>query len=710
MPEIDGVRVLEWSKGWDAWFVHQVVSHTSQEISDGLEGQFPENIGSREYILPDCVIEKNGAVFINLDYFLDRGIFLSFLENIFDNWYYLTDVDYQLLNDMLYDSERIELLRKDKQGKNGSSLVQIASSIKKFDESRRTLYRKPKVSLDHKSADYFFDSVYLEGIDDNGKIQEIKSQIKFDEFVAAMWSEGIRFGLDFENIQKIINEGQIVRYTIAHQKEPSGQKDASLEPVISFEIKRGAKEGATANRVDILNYEQSYIRVEKDVKIYRKNPRKLWFPGWTIQGEIIRPEDPQDISLYTFLGDGTREERVDGADYIISNHSGFPRLEEGTVISGKTRKKWLVRVHIDEKKVFHEIGMDTGKVDIQEDVISNQNIVLDTWARTILAKKDVEANLYAKSDITIEWNVIGTAHNNIVSQQHQKVTGISKWNIVSENWSIGVAGHANDTYLEAKKWTVTVWNISNSMIIGHIVEITGMVFNTTIVADIIILKWRVIGSRLIAGKEIRMHESTEKWDNENVISIFSCDLTASIEKKQVLRNKEIQKIQILEAGIDKKILEKFQWLSKFEEGKRRSITRILIEIMQDPSKLQLEEYKSYVALYNAIEPVLKKNGTDWKVVAELNKNLTNLSKEIQVEQEAMESSKKDTSINIAMIRWTTHIQHMIFLSNKNISSFTKEEVEQLSRLIAGRDILADISLEKLTTSSTGSFHWKSNPL
>lgn len=53
---------------------------------------------------------------------------------------------------------------------------------------------------------------------------------------------------------------------------------------------------------------------------------------------------------------------------------------------------------------------------------------------------------------------------------------------------------------------------------------------------------------------------------------------------------------------------------------------------------------------------------------------------------------------------------MIFLSNKNISSFTKEEVEQLSRLIAGRDILADISLEKLTTSSTGSFHWKSNPL
>ena len=113
-------------------------------------------------------------------------------------------------------------------------IIKLASDIRKFDQKRASLYREPKISLNKKSAEYIFGPVYMEEIGGDGKIQEIKSQIDPDEFIAVMWKLGIRFGLDMKNIKKTIQENKETRFTITEEKASIPGEDATIEALISF--------------------------------------------------------------------------------------------------------------------------------------------------------------------------------------------------------------------------------------------------------------------------------------------------------------------------------------------------------------------------------------------------------------------------------------------------------------------------------------------
>ena len=102
---------------------------------------------------------------------------------------------------ILYDFESVEEFQKDR-ATFKSTVIKIASDIKKFDQIRISLYREPKISDDKKSASYLFDPVYIEETKEDGKIEEVRTKINFDEFIAAIWNHGVQFGLDIESINK----------------------------------------------------------------------------------------------------------------------------------------------------------------------------------------------------------------------------------------------------------------------------------------------------------------------------------------------------------------------------------------------------------------------------------------------------------------------------------------------------------------------------
>ena len=72
----------------------------------------------------------------------------------------------------------------------------------------------------------------------DGKKIEIQEILNIDEFIAAMWTYGVRFGLDVMMIRGIIQQSQKQRLVISKEKSPTESRDPVMESAISFEIQR----------------------------------------------------------------------------------------------------------------------------------------------------------------------------------------------------------------------------------------------------------------------------------------------------------------------------------------------------------------------------------------------------------------------------------------------------------------------------------------
>lgn len=308
-----------------------MTSHARAKVGSILSSKESEENSSTEVSdlqLPSFVMQNERGIFIHLESLVNREILLSFLNYIFGEKYYFSNMNYTGITKILYDFEKTKTDFCQNMKKLGKvPEIKIASAFKKFDEKRISLYRKPIIAKGGKSAEYFFGPAYVEEIGENGKIKEVQTKIDIDEFIAAMWDQDIRFGLEIKDIQQAIHEDKQVRITIAREKDPTVGKDAVLEPAISFDIKLGIKE-SSGSKADMLMYEQSYLHIEKDAPLYKKIPREYGNLGWTIHGKQIDSEVPKDFSIDSYIGIGVQKETRGGTEYLVSVYSGFPRIEE----------------------------------------------------------------------------------------------------------------------------------------------------------------------------------------------------------------------------------------------------------------------------------------------------------------------------------------------------------------------------------------------
>lgn len=233
-----------------------------------------------------------------------------------------------MISDILYNFEQIEEFRKSVKKSGNVPVKKIASGIRKFDKKRIPLYYLPSIAKDGETAEYHFKPVYLKETKEDGTAEEIETRIIIDEFIAAMWNHGIRFGLDMEGITRILGDGHTTHLTIAKNKEPVHGKSAELELLISFDVDHGIQDAENENgKIDMLMHRKAYVCIEKDAPLYRKKTKVGGEIGWTIHGVRIDPIRSFDFSIDSFMGVGVRKEIRDGVEYLVSNYSGFPRLE-----------------------------------------------------------------------------------------------------------------------------------------------------------------------------------------------------------------------------------------------------------------------------------------------------------------------------------------------------------------------------------------------
>jgi hypothetical protein len=83
------------------------------------------------------------------------------MDEVFANDYYLVDLNYQEILNVLYNFGDLETRREEATRKNQDLAIKIASSIKKLDPKRKEFYRKPIVSSDRKRVDYLFEKIFI---------------------------------------------------------------------------------------------------------------------------------------------------------------------------------------------------------------------------------------------------------------------------------------------------------------------------------------------------------------------------------------------------------------------------------------------------------------------------------------------------------------------------------------------------------------------
>jgi len=252
---------------------------------------------------------------------------------------------------------------------------------------------------------------------------------------------------------------------------------------------------------------------------------------------------------------------------------------------------------------------------------------------------------------------------------------------------------------------VRIPRITNSIIVAKRVEITQSVFNCIIIADEIVITGKVIDCKMISSGKISIEESTEKGSFENTFSLFSLDLTKSIEMKKKLLEEEEKTLIGKQEKIDDDLVKISKMSTIIPDRERRvGITKSLIEIGENPEQTEGKDEK-VLALFKAMKPFLAKVNVDWKKYKKIQSSIKILTEEIEAETIAHEAAEKDLHLEIKKIECPTYVQQIKFTENRKLLDFTNNQMEDLYTLLMGLDIPPVFKVEKMDVPFTGQFYW-----
>jgi uncharacterized protein len=372
---------------------------------------------------------------------------LAAVDSVFADGNYFTDLDYPLLIKALYDHGP-ELPR----GPDGNPVLRFASDIVPFDPLRRKRYGPVKIS-DGK-ADYYFEPPLPEGEEEGAPLQ-------FDEFVADMWSKGIRFGIEVEAVRAALESGQAGLVTIARRLDPVAGEDARVLEV-SEDLHRSDAPRQLANgKLDLMSFQNRFPQIGKGVRLLKKLPRTAGTPGFELSGIAIEPDIPADFDLASYSGLGTAVERSAEGEFLVSQQAGFLCIDSRTS-----------QLSVGDKIVSHDgvSARTTGNLQLAGDYEEfgevQEKRVIEGASITVHA--DVFGNLVSRGGtIILNRNLVGgSAHNRCGDI---RVRGIASGAVVQASAGDVVLARAENCIVSGAR--VTVEQAVNCEIIGDEVTI-----------------------------------------------------------------------------------------------------------------------------------------------------------------------------------------------------------------------------------------------
>lgn len=377
---------------------------------------------------------------------------LAALDAVFRDNQYFTDLDYPLLLKALYGCGQDLPCASD-----GRPKLRFASDIVPFDPARRALYGPVKIA--DGNADYYFEPLVAEagGAGDG----DPPPRRDVDEFIADMWSKGIRFGIDVDAVRTAIETGYAGLLTVARRLDPVPGQDAAVVEV-SDDIHRSDAPRQLANgKLDLMSFQNRFPQIRKGVRLLKKAPRTAGTPGYELSGIPIEPAIPKDLDLAAYSGLGTTVERTGEGEFLVAQQAGF------LAVDAKTSQ-----ISIGDKIVSHDgvSAKTTGNLVLEGDYeefgeVQEKRLI---EGDSITVHADVFGNIVSRGGtIQLNHNLVGgSAHN---KQGDIRVRGMASGAVLQASCGAVVLARAENCIVSGTR--VTIEHAVNCEIIGDEVAV-----------------------------------------------------------------------------------------------------------------------------------------------------------------------------------------------------------------------------------------------
>lgn len=455
--------------------------------------------------LPAFIERRVAGLFVDQAMAAREGGFMSFVERIFAADVRFTGLDYAVFLNLLYGL-------KEPPGMP----VRLADAIVPFPPKRRALYRTVKIAPDKSTAEYMFEPVEIEveemalvfsapGEDGGAEVigQEIKkhnepTRLDFDEFVAAMWEKGVRFGIDATRVREVIQSRQALRLEIARTRPPTPGRDASIEERTQALHRDNAPKILPDGRMDLRQFKNRFPQIVGGERLLQKVPAAQGKPGWNVVGAQLAPEMPKDYELAPLAGAGTCVVKGADGEFIVAAMDGF--------------------LNIDNQ---------TNQVSITEKIVSREGVSMKTTGDVALAGDEFEEHGEVQDRRAVEgrhMTFFADVYGNIVSRGGRVVfkASIAGGQASSPGGSITVEGRASRAVLEARGGEIHAEFAEGCTIVGDRVTVKQAV-NCDILGETVTIG--ISEGSAIAGKCVRIAQSTTRKDTETIVALLVPDMT-----------------------------------------------------------------------------------------------------------------------------------------------------------------------------------------
>ena len=375
--------------------------------------------------------------------------------------------------------------------------VRLADAVRLVDAARLALYKNPK--LGHGYAEYYFEPLFLdeEVLADGTVLPERVARLDVDEFIAAMWVKGIRFGIDAAAVTTAMAAPKADRITFATDLEAEPGQDATVIEVSAALHRSDAPKARADGRIDLQSFQNRFPQIKVGVRLLKKVPATPGLPGFDLAGRMTAPAPPNDLTLRHLAGDGTEAQELDDGEYLVSTREGFLSVD------AKSN-----RISVTDKIISLDgvSGRTTGNLELAG--------AYEEYG-DVQEQRDVTG-----SDITVHGNVYGNIHSRggaVVLGRN--LVGGSIHNAVGP---ISIAGVASNAVIHTSGGAITVERAENCVISGSSVTI-GEASNCEIIADEV--KISVAEGCAVAGRNVEIEAAGPRRRTEMVVYVLLRDVT-----------------------------------------------------------------------------------------------------------------------------------------------------------------------------------------
>jgi hypothetical protein len=439
--------------------------------------------------------------------------FMTFADRVFTSGYLFANLDYMAFQGLLSDYSFEMQAHSDARGKKKIGTLLFAKEIVVFSATRKALYKSPH--LISGAAEYVFEPVMIEttisvplladnpdgtqsvvGVEKRSAM--VKATLSFDEFVADMWTKGIRFGIDAHLVKDMINNGKTGRLVFANPLPPQDGVDAQLKEQSKNLYRDDSPRKLSNGAIDLRQFKNRFPQIKNGERLLKKIPCQSGEPGMDIKGEIIESPPPEDFDFNALVGEGTRIERTAEGDFIVATMDGFLNIDTSTN-----------RVAVMEKIVnFTGVSIKTtGDIALEGDYFEEHGEIQEkriVEGKSITVMADVFGRIISSGGaILLTQNLVGGS-------------------ALNREGSITIQGLASNATLESPHGTISISRAESSVVVGARIEMETAV-NCTIVGDDINIK--TAAGCVIAGKRIHIETAIPRKVDQTFVSVLLPDLT-----------------------------------------------------------------------------------------------------------------------------------------------------------------------------------------